>query len=451
MVTDRRTILIVEDEDVIRNTLSEFLTGEGYRVQSASRVLDAVHLAREQDFDVALCDVQLPDGDGIALLRRLHQLNPLTCILIFTAYATVENSVEAFKAGAFDYLVKPVNFSDLLHKLDRLYEFRSLYFENQSLRRELARQSDFEEIIGSSDAIKSVQDQIRKVAVTNANVLLVGETGTGKELFARAIHAAGPNKEQRFLALNCGMRPIEHLEGQLFGTAGSPFGGSTPAGQGLLRHAGTGTVFLDEVADLPLALQAKVVRAIEYQEILPIGDSEPQKVHCRVIASTTRELAREVAQERFHEDLFYRLDGVKIRIPPLRERSDDIPELVEFFLTKYSKQMKKRVFGATSETVRLLTSAEWKGNVRQLDNAIERAVMMCDETTISPQDLPPDLLGMGAPLPDTDDLRTALRHYERLHLNRVLRQWPDKREAAKRLCLGLSSLYRKIEEHGIQL
>ncbi|MDA0589795.1 MAG: sigma-54 dependent transcriptional regulator [Planctomycetota bacterium] len=443
-MTSKRTILIVEDEDIIRNSLSELLTGEGYQVSEAGRVGDAVDLAKETDFDVAICDVQLPDGDGLALLRKLHQRNPHTCILIITAYATVENAVEAFKAGAFDYLVKPVLFEDLLHKLDRLYEFRNLYFENQSLRRELDRQGDLNQIVGSSRAIAAVQLQIRKVAVTNANVLLVGETGTGKELFARAIHAAGPNSSDQFLAVNCSTQPVELLESQLFGTRDA--GDGNRAEPGVLRHAGKGTVFLDEIGDLPLSTQAKLLRAIEYGEILPVGGSETQKVEARIVASTTRELAQEVAKEHFHEDLFYRLDGVKIQIPPLRDRIDDIPELVEFFVTKYSKQMKKRVAGASSETIRLLTGAEWKGNVRQLDNAIERAVMMSDSKTIGPTDLPPDILGMGNPLPDTEELRSALRHYERLHITRVLRQWPDKREAARRLKLGLSSLYRKIEE-----
>jgi DNA-binding NtrC family response regulator len=448
-VTSKRTILIVEDEDIIRNSLSELLTGEGYQVSEAGRVGDAVELAKETDFDVAICDVQLPDGDGLALLRKLHQRNPHTCILIITAYATVENAVDAFKAGAFDYLVKPVLFEDLLHKLDRLYEFRSLYFENQSLRRELDRQGNLNQIVGSSRAIEAVQQQIRKVAVTNANVLLVGETGTGKELFARAIHAAGPNSSDQFLAVNCSTQPVEQLESQLFGTRDA--GDGKPAEPGVLRHAGKGTVFLDEIADLPQSTQAKLLRAIEYGEILPVGGSASQTVEARIVASTTRELAQEVAKEQFHEDLFYRLDGVKIQIPPLRDRIDDIPELVEFFVTKYSKQMKKRVAGASSETIRLLTGAEWKGNVRQLDNAIERAVMMSDSKTIDPTDLPPDILGMGNPLPDTEELRSALRHYERLHITRVLRQWPDKREAAKRLKLGLSSLYRKIEELGVDV
>jgi DNA-binding NtrC family response regulator len=446
-----RSILIVEDEDIIRTTLREFLSGEGYEVETADTVSAATAQARARDFAVAVCDVQLPDGDGLNLLRRLQQLNPETSVLVITAYATVENAVEAFKAGAFDYLVKPVIFEDLSNKLDRLFEYRSLFLENQALRRELERRDGFEEIVGSSKPLLELQKTIHKVAVTNSNVLLVGETGTGKELFARAIHAAGPKSSARFLAVNCGTRPVELLESQLFGAKS----GTLPTVQGdqpgIFRHAGDGTVFLDEIAHLPMATQAKLLRAVEYQEIMPVGASETVRVSARLIAATTRDLMRDVAEGRFQEDLFYRLDGVKIHIPPLRERLDDVPELVECFIAKHSRTMGKRVTGTTSETIRLLMSAQWKGNVRQLDNAIERAVMMCDGTQIEPKDLPPDLLGVSQLLPDTDDLRSALRHYERLHISRVLRQWPDKREAAKRLKLGLSSLYRKIEELGIDV
>ncbi|REJ97516.1 MAG: sigma-54-dependent Fis family transcriptional regulator, partial [Planctomycetota bacterium] len=361
------------------------------------------------------------------------------------AYATVENSVEAFKAGAFDYLVKPVIFEDLEHKLQRVFDYRDLYLENQQLRRELSQPRNFDQIIGSSKPLQELQDAIAKVAMAHSNVLLVGETGTGKELFARAIHAAGPRKDGKFLAVNCGTRPAELLENELFGSEAA--NGSQP---GILRSAGEGTVYLDEIAQLPSGTQTKLLRAIEYGESMPAGGSETYTVACRIIASTSQDLMRLVGEGTFQEDLFYRLDGVKIRIPPLRERLDDIPELVDYFIARHSRTMGKRVTGATSETIRLLMSAQWKGNVRQLDNAVERAVMMCDGTAIEPSDLPPDLLGLGQPLPDTDDLRSALRHYERLHITRVLRQWPDKREAAKRLRLGLSSLYRKIEELGIE-
>jgi len=445
-----RSVLIVEDEVIIRRTLREFLSGEGFHCVEAGNVSQALAAAREQDFQVAICDVRLPDGDGIQLCKRLQQVNPETSVLIITAYATVENAVEAFQAGAYDYMVKPVLFDDLLHKLGRLFKFRELFLENQTLRRELSRLEKIDELIGSSQALLEVQDQIRKVAVTNCTVLLEGETGTGKEVFARAIHRQGPKGKEKFLAVHCGTQPVEVLETQLFGEQKGATG--TDQDQwGVLRHAGAGTVFLDEVALLPLATQGKLLRAIEFQEILPLGGSAPVRVECRIIASTTRELDKEVGDGRFQEDLFYRLVGVKIRIPPLRERLDDIPELVEFFLARHTTKLGKRVTGVTSETMRLIMSARWKGNVRQLDNALERAVIMCDGSQIEPKDLPPDLLGVGELLPDTDDLRSALRHYEKLHISRVLRQWPDKREAAKRLRLGLSSLYRKIEDLGLDI
>ncbi|MFK7819295.1 MAG: sigma-54-dependent transcriptional regulator [Planctomycetaceae bacterium] len=444
-MSTNRTILITEDEEIIRTTLGEFLSAEGFQVTLASNCEEALELSRERDFEVAICDVQLPDGDGVQLMRRLQKINNGLFTLIITAYATVENAVEAFTAGAFDYLTKPVLFDDLRNKLNRLYQFRDLYLENQTLRKELSRGDRFSEIIGTSKPLEEVQNTIRKVAVTNSNVLLVGETGTGKELFARAVHAAGPKKDEKFLVANCGTRPLELLETQLFGSQS----GKKSDQLGIFRNAGEGTVFLDEIAELPMGMQSELLRAIEYQEIMPVGGSEAVNVSARIIASTTRDLMREVTDGNFQEDLFYRLDGVKIRIPPLRERLDDIPELVDYFIARHSKAMGKRVTGASSETIRLLMAAHWKGNVRQLDNAVERAVMMCEATQIEPADLPPDLLGLGQPLPDTDDLRSALRHYERLHITRVLRQWPDKREAAKRLKLGLSSLYRKIEELSI--
>lgn len=441
-----RRVLIVEDEEVIRTTLAEFLSSEGYLVSQAGTVAEAIELAKATDFHVAVCDVQLPDGDGIALLKRLQQIHASTFVLIITAYASVETAIEAFKAGAFDFLIKPVRFEDLQNKLDRVFQFRALYRENQLLRRELAKPRQFDRIVGSSKPLQDLLDAIAKVAVTHANVLLVGETGTGKELFARAIHDAGPKREEKFLAVNCGTRPVELLEAELFGSQSGKT--SQP---GILRTVGSGSVYLDEIAQLPSGTQTKLLRAIEYEEALPVGGSSTYPVSARIIASTTHDLLRLVGEGKFQEDLFYRLDGVKLRIPPLRERIDDIPELVDYFIAKHSQAMGKRVQNATSETVRLLMSAQWKGNVRQLDNAIERAVMMCEGTTIEPNDLPPDLLGLSQPLPDTDDLRSALRHYERLHITRVLRQWPDKKEAAKRLKLGLSSLYRKIEELDIEV
>ncbi|WP_298864824.1 sigma-54 dependent transcriptional regulator [uncultured Gimesia sp.] len=446
-----RSVLIVEDEEVIRTSLAEYLNSEGYETMQASTVAKALELARSRDFNVAICDVQLPDGDGIELLRRLQNIKPSIFVLIITAYATVENTISAFKAGAFDYLVKPVIFDDLSHKLNRLFEYQKIFYENQILRRELARSPGMEEIVGSSKTLQNLQSTIRKIAATNSNVLLFGESGTGKELFARSIHSNGPNREQRFLAVNCGMRPIELLESQLFGSVGNSSQYPQAEQTGVFKNADGGSVYLDEISQLPMGTQGKLLRAIEYGEILPLGSAEPVKVDIRLIASTTQDLSEIVKKGEFEEDLFYRLDGMKIHIPALRERVDDVPELVEYFITKHSRKMGKRVTGATSETIRTLMSAEWKGNVRQLDNAIERAVMMCDDTLICLNDLPPELHQKEPPLPDVDDLRLALRHYERMHITRVLKDSTDKREAAKRLKLGLSSLYRKIEELDIEL
>ena len=252
---------------------------------------DALKLVRERDFDVGICDVQLPDGDGVQLLRRLHRLNPGMFVLIISAYATVENAVEAFTAGAFDYLVKPVIFDELVNRLKRLFKFQDLYLENQRLRKDLDRRAGFDQIIGSSRVLQDTLTTIRKVAATNSNVLLVGETGTGKELFAREIHTAGPNQEEKFLAVNCGTRPVELLEAQLFGVEGGQ--------PGLFRTAGDGTVFLDEIAELPLGTQSELLRAIEYQEVMPAGASETVKVNARIIAATSRDLMREVSEGNF--------------------------------------------------------------------------------------------------------------------------------------------------------
>lgn len=443
-IAQRKSILIVEDEPIIRETLAEFLMGEGFEVRTAPTAAEAIRVAQERDYDVGICDIQLPDGDGVKVMRQMHRINPAMFVLIISAYATVDNAVEAFTAGAFDYLVKPVRFEELVKRLQRLFKFQDLYMENQKLRKDLARSAGFDQVVGSSHALQELLKTIRKVAATNSNVLLLGETGTGKELFAREIHVAGPNNEEKFIAVSCSTRPVELLEAQLFGSKENPQGGA-------LTAAGTGTVFLDEIAQLPPGTQSEILRAIEYNEVTPVGANKSVKVQCRLIAATSRDLSKEVAEGNFAEDLFYRLDGGKIRIPPLRERLDDVPELVEYFIVRHREAMGKRVTGATSETIRTLMAANWKGNVRQLDNAIERAVMMCEGEELSPQDLPPDLVGSASSLPDTDDLRSALRHYERLHITRVLRHCPDKKEAAKRLKLGLSSLYRKIEELKIEL
>jgi DNA-binding NtrC family response regulator len=447
-------ILIVDDELLIRDTLAEYLTQEGFLVTTCASGEEALALAAEQPFDVVLCDVQLPGIDGIEVLERLLKISPQTFVMLITAYATVENAIEAFHRGVHDYLMKPILLDEVLNKIRRLLGYRELYLENQWLRRELNRQHDFEQIVGRGPAMQRVFDMVRKVAPTRSTVLLIGESGTGKELIARAIHHHGSPANgaaaPRFLAVNCAAIPHDLLENQLFGHRKGAFTGADRDQAGVFVHAGAGTVFLDEISELPSATQAKLLRAIEGKEILPVGANEPVQVEARVLAATNKDLAREVEHGRFREDLYYRLNVVSIPIPPLRERREDIPDLVEFLLAKHARALGKKITGVTHETMQLLLACRWKGNVRELENALQRAVILGDGPLITPADLPPDLAPVEGDPALVDDLNKAVKRFERQHLQRILRQVPDKREAARRLGMGLSSLYRKITELGIQ-
>jgi DNA-binding NtrC family response regulator len=442
--------LVVDDEPLIRDTLSEFLSAEGCTVAVCGTGEEALGLAAERCFDIALCDVQLPGLDGIELLERLRRISPETAVFLITAYATVENAVEAFQRGAQDYLMKPILLDDVLAKIRRLLAFRELAQENRWLRRELSQAQASGPIVGRSAAMRRVLDLAARVAPTRSNVLLVGESGTGKELIARAIHDQGKHPEARFLPVNCAAIPNDLLENQLFGHRKGAFTGADRDQAGVFVHAGPGTVFLDEIAELSPATQAKLLRAIEQKEVLPIGANEPLTVQVRVLAATNKDLASEVEKGRFREDLYYRLNVVTITIPPLRERREDIPELIEFLLARHSAALNKRITGVTHETMRVLMACPWKGNVRELDNALQRAAILSEGPLLTPNVLPPDLLPNLHDPALVDDLDEAVKRFEKQHIERILRQTPDKREAAKCLGMGLSSLYRRIVELGIQ-
>jgi DNA-binding NtrC family response regulator len=443
-------VLVVDDEPLIRETLGEYLTQEGFTVTSCGDGTSALAKAAAEPFDVALCDIQLPDMEGLALLGRLRTLNPHLGVLLITAYATVESAVEAFQRGALDYLMKPILLDEVVAKIRRFLQHRALALENVQLRRELQRTLEPGEIVGKSPVMRRIFDVVHKVAPTRSTVLLIGESGTGKELVARAIHQGSGDPEARFLAVNCAAIPADLLENQLFGHRRGAFTGADRDQPGVFAHAGAGTVFLDEVGELPLGTQAKLLRAIEQKEILPVGANEPICVEARILAATNKDLPREVERGRFREDLYYRLNVVSIRIPPLRERREDIPDLVEFLLAKNARALGKCFAGVTHETMRLLLACPWKGNVRELDNALQRAVILGDGPLVTPADLPPDLAPVEGDPGLVDDLGEAVARFEKLHLERILRQTPDKKEAARRLGMGLSSLYRKIAELKIQ-
>ncbi len=475
------SILVVDDELLIRETLVEYLSQEGFSVSSFASGEDALEQAAEQRFDIVLCDVHLPGLDGLELLDRLQRISPETFVLLITAYATVENAVEAFQRGAHDYLMKPILLEEVLSKIQRLLAHRALYLENQWLRRELNLEHPLESgrIVGSSAAMAQVFEMVRKVAPTPSTVLILGESGTGKELVARAIHAGyrpsttgdrseeeslspkaesrkpkvegrKPIAESRFVALNCAAIPHDLLENQLFGHRKGAFTGADRDQPGVFVHAGAGTVFLDEIGEMPLATQAKLLRAIEQKEIMPVGAHEPIRVEARVLAATNKDLLKEVEAGRFREDLYYRLNVVCITIPPLRERREDIPDLVQFLLARHARTLGKRIGGVTHEAMQLLMACRWRGNVRELDNALQRAVILGEGPLVTPADLPPDLAPVEGDPALVDVLDLAVERFKKQHIERILRQTPDKKEAAQRLGIGLSSLYRHIADLAIQ-
>jgi DNA-binding NtrC family response regulator len=444
------SILIVDDEPLIRETLAEFLGHEGFAVTVCGAGKEALELVAAKPFAVALCDVQLPDTDGIELLQRLLKVSPQTFVLLITAYGTVENAVQAFRRGAHDYLMKPILLDEVLSKIRRLLGYRELSLENQWLRRALNRPPDDETIIGQSAAMLRVLELVRKVAPTPSTVLIAGESGTGKELIARALHRQSSGAESRFLPVNCAAIPHDLLENQLFGHRKGSFTGADRDQAGVFVHAGAGTVFLDEIVELPLATQAKLLRAIEQKEVLPVGADEPVTMRARILAATNKNLDREVEQGRFREDLFYRLNVVRIVLPPLRERREDIPDLADHLLSRHARTLGKKLHGIAHEAMKLLLAGRWRGNVRELDNALQRAAILGEGPLIQPGDLPPDLVINERDPGLVDDLGEAVRRFEKQHIERIMRRTPDKKDAARLLGMGLSSLYRKIAELGIQ-
>lgn len=449
-------ILVIDDEPLIRETLKEFLIQEGFKVTCASSGEEGIKLATNKRFEICLCDLQLSGMDGIAFLQDIQRISPEVFVVMITAYATVENAVEAFKRGAQDYLIKPVILAELSEKLKRLLEQKRLALENQWLRKELNRIYPETKLIGKSLVMKQTIELATKVAPSRLTILLTGESGTGKELLARIIHNGGdpvPSNPKefptKFLAVNCAAIPHDLLENQLFGHKKGAFTGADKDQNGVFMHAGKGTVFLDEIAELPLATQAKLLRAIELKEILPVGANEPITVEARILAATNKDLQKEVEAGRFREDLFYRLNVVAITIPPLRNRMEDIPELVEYLLDKHAKAMGKRFIGVNHEAMQILMACPWKGNVRELENVLQRAIILSDGPLISPLDLPPGLAPAISEFVLTDGLDEAVKRFEKTHIELVLNQNPDKREAAKKLKIALSSLYRRMTELGI--
>jgi len=444
------SILVADDDPAVRESLAEVLREEGYGVVAVGDGKAAIEALDAREFDIVLTDLRMPGADGMEVVRHAREIAPQALVVVITAHATVETAVEALRCGAQDYLLKPVIFDDLLHKIRYLLEHKQIAWENRVLRRQVEQRWDFRNLVGRSAAMQRVMELVRRVAPTPSTVLITGESGVGKEVVARAIHHFSECRDRIFLPVNCGAIPETLLESQLFGHLRGAFTGAVTNQEGLFQRARGGTIFLDEIGDLPANLQVKLLRAMETKEILPLGASAPVKVEVRIIAASNRDLEKEVEAGRFRADLYYRLNVVNIEIPPLRERREDIPPLVEHFVHLHNRELKRNFKGVDSATMKLLMSLPWKGNVRELANVIEHAMILGDGEWITLDHLPRPLREGASPLPAGDNLREALRAYERAHIQAVLAKTGyDKKAAAERLGVSLSSLYRKIEELGI--
>ncbi len=446
------SVLVVDDEEVIRESLTFVLKKEGYTVTDAENGKAALGLVKENAFDLVITDIEMPEMKGIELLEHIARVSPETIVMIVTAYGSIETAIAALRKGAVDYILKPVDFDELLVKVRRLLAHRSLLVENKLLRSELHREYDFANIIGKSAAMQQVFDTIKKVAVTDGTVLITGKSGTGKELVARAIHYNSKRKDKPFVAVNSGALVETLFESELFGHKKGAFTGATMDRVGYFKSADGGTIFLDEVSEIPLHLQVKLLRTIEMKEITPVGTSDVVPVDVRIIASTNRNLEQFVQEGKYREDLFYRLNVVGLDLPALSERPEDIPLLIQHFVSKFSHKMGKAVRGVDNEAMKELIAHNWKGEVRELENVIERAMIFAEGNLITKNELPhlfarqPGLFSFNV----DKTLKEAVTEFERAYITHMLRRHPVKEELARKLNISLSSLYRKIEDLDIE-
>lgn len=449
------TILVAEDEALARKNICRVLQQTGYQVREACDGKEALIAVDSTEFDVVLTDIKMPGADGLAVLRRVREVSPQTFTLIMTAFASVDTAVEALQLGAQDYLLKPIVFEDLLRKIRALLEYRDQAWELQQLRRQINRYTDPTELlVGRSHVMRELYGLIEKVAAALATTLVTGESGVGKEVVARAIHLRSPRADKIFLPVNCGAIPETLLESQLFGHVKGAFTGAIASQEGLFHRARGGTIFLDEIGELPASLQVKLLRVIEGKEVLPVGATTPVPVDIRIIAATNRDLTKEVEAGRFRDDLYYRLNVITMHIPPLRERREDIPLLVEHFIHLHNRELKKAYKGVDNAAMRILLSLPWKGNIRELDNVLERAMILGNGEWITPAELPPSDLPVQEEQsrPVGSRLKESVAVYEKSLIENVLRETEgDRTHAAEVLGLSRSSLYRKVEQLGIIL
>lgn len=437
-------VLIIDDEEKLRNLLARLIKLEDFSVTEVGSLKAAHKAVEREEPDVILCDVKLPDGNGVEFIKELKAKHPLIEIILLTAYGNIPDGIQAMKNGAFDYITKGDDNDKVIPLLNKALEKADLQRKVARLEERVGKKYSFESIIGTSKPLTNAITLAKKVAPTDATVLLLGETGTGKEVFAQAIHNASQRAGKSFVALNCSAFTKELLESELFGHKTGAFTGAVKDKKGLIEEANGGTLFLDEIGEMPIDLQSKLLRVLETSEFIKVGDTKTTKVNVRFIAATNRSIELEVKEGKFREDLFYRLNVFTILLPPLRDRRSDIQLLTNFYISLFSAKTNTSLKGITKEAEDLLKQAYWKGNIRELKNVIERAAILEDSENITKASLPFDLQLSSSSTKNMYDLAVV----EKQHIQKVLQHTNgNKTETARLLNIGLTTLYRKIEEY----
>lgn len=444
-------LLIIDDEEKLRTLLARILRLEGYQVSEAGTAAQAFKLMEKEEPAVVLCDVKLPDANGVELITSLLAKHPCTQVILLTAYGNIADGVQAIKNGAFDYITKGNDNEKIIPLVARAIEKVQLQQRIRDLEKQVTKKYSFEGILGKSPEIKKAIDLGKKVSTTDATVLLMGETGSGKEVFAQSIHYNSKRASQPFVAINCSAFSRDLLESEIFGHKAGAFTGAVKDKKGLIEEAHTGTLFLDEIGEMPIELQAKLLRVLESKTFIKVGDTKTVDADVRIIAATNRQLETEVAEGRFREDLFYRLNVFTIILPSLNERREDIPAFTEFYIRQFAVKLGKTITGADKQVVHLLQGHNWKGNIRELKNVIERACILTETPELTIDSLPFEFQQTAPPAGSSHILSAFdLASVEKLHIQRVLNHTRgNKTEASKLLNIGLTTLYRKIEEYRI--
>jgi len=446
----KQNVLVVEDEELMRSILRQLLENAGYEVFTADSAESALEIFPTREFAVTVTDIKMAGMDGLELLDRLKAVDAEAIVIVMTAYSSVDSAIAALRKGVYDYVTKPFVNEDLLQRIKNAIQTKELFRENRALRRELDKHYSFAEIIGTSRLLEEVFVIVKKVADTNVGVLIQGESGTGKELIARAIHFNSRRAAKPFLAVNCGALPESLLESELFGHTKGAFTGAIADKKGLFRSAEGGTLLLDEIGEMPLPLQVKLLRALQEHEVTPLGASIPVKFDARIIAATNKNLEAEVEENRFREDLFYRLNVIEIILPPLRERREDIPLLAKHFAFKTARAQNAPEKTISPEAMTALVNYQWFGNIRELENAVERAFILSGDE-IDAESLPPKIRlnsRTNYEMRDTENARPTLEETERRYILEILTSvGEDKTQAANILGIDLSTLYRKLKRY----